>query len=57
MADEAVEYRQCTRCALFVRGASEEPRAHPCGHRDVCAVGCVECKAAREAERVERARR
>jgi hypothetical protein len=53
----AEEYRQCTRCACFVRGASEEPQAHPCGHRDVCAVGCAECKHARESERVDRALR
>lgn len=55
MGEEPKEYRQCTRCAGFVVGGSEEARAHPCPHRERCAVGCAECGAARRAERVARA--
>ena len=51
------EFRQCSRCARFVPGASEEPPRHACEHREVCAVGCAECVEARRAERVKRASR
>lgn len=55
------EYRECSRCGLFVRGGAEEPQRHPCPHatpeRPNCAPGCAQCEVARRAERIERAKR